>query len=121
MKWWDNQRSQSDRVLAARREPTVAAIGAAPLLRDHAQRSHQPSTRQRAHVGFRGYAPPRRTIRWPFSAFQTVIMIVFPLFWPILGVMLAAEVFCLVMYAAMLIVGNMIMLAVWLVALAFSR
>lgn len=61
------------------------------------------------------YTPPRRMIKWPFSPFATVVMIVIPLFWPILGVILAAEVFCLLFWAVLFVVGNTIVLAILLV------
>lgn len=60
--------------------------------------------------------PPRRMIRWPFSAFATVVMIVFPIFWPILAVMVTLEVFCIVLWLATLIVANLVMLVIAVVA-----
>ena len=55
--------------------------------------------------------PPRRMVRWPFSAGWTALMIVVPLFWPILGVVLLAEVFCLALWLVLFVAANTMMLA----------
>lgn len=52
--------------------------------------------------------PPRRMVRWPFSAFATVVCIVIPLFWPVLAVLLVAEAFCLALWLVTFIVANLV-------------
>lgn len=120
MNWWNKQRSQSDRVHAARQKPSTAPVGGAPLLLEY-HPAPTPTTRPRSHSPrLHGYAPPRRMVKWPFGNGFTVVMIVIPVFWPILGLFIALEVFCLLLYAALLVIGNLAVLVVWLVALAFS-
>lgn len=64
----------------------------------------------------RPFTPPHKWIRWPFSPFATVVMIVFPLFWPVLAVILIAELFGLAMWLLVFVAGNLIVLAVMLAA-----
>ncbi len=71
---------------------------------------------QRSKPRFQAYAPPTRLVRWPFSPFATVCMIVFPLFWPILLLFVAIEVFCLALWLTVFLVTNLAALLAWLVA-----
>jgi hypothetical protein len=74
-----------------------------------------------SHQRLRLWKPPARMIRWPFSSFATVVMLVIPLFWPILGVMLLAEAFCLLLYVVEAVGVNLVIIVAWLVMLAVRR
>lgn len=63
------------------------------------------------------YTPPKRIVRWPFSAFATVVMIVVPIFWPVLAVIFAFELLGLVVWTVLFVGGNAILLTVLLCAL----
>jgi hypothetical protein len=61
------------------------------------------------------YLPPKRMVKWPFSPFQTIVMMVIPPFQLILAFFLAMEVFCLLLWAALFLVGNAGVAAILLV------
>ena len=65
------------------------------------------------------YVPPRRMIRWPVGTFGTICMIVFPIFWIPLGILLFAELFCLVAWLVVLVTVNAAILAGWLCVWAY--
>jgi len=128
MKSWDRQRTQSARVHAARLKDEVV-YGAAGKPEPRVGRQYRvtapprPVThaavavrRERRHVGFHGWVPPGRLVKWPFGNFATVIMIVFPIFWPILALFLLIEVLALAFWVALFLLTNTVALVAWLIA-----
>lgn len=62
---------------------------------------------------------------WHLSPFAVIVMLVIPIFWPILAVIVFAGFFQVILQVVLAIVGNVVLYSAWLVAalfvLAFGR
>jgi hypothetical protein len=62
------------------------------------------------------YWPRMNRRGWRLSPFAWIVMIVVPLFWPVLAVLLLATVFMVALQLVLALVGNVLLYAVWLAA-----